>query len=63
MKLFILGNGFDISHKIACRYSDFYIYLKENRTDILDAMEKFYSVESNSDLWSDFETSLEKDII
>lgn len=63
MKLFILGNGFDISHKIACRYSDFYTYLKENRNDILDAMEKFYSVESNSDLWSDFETSLEKDII
>jgi len=63
MKLFILGNGFDISHKIACKYSDFYIYLKENKNDILDAMEKFYSVESNSDLWSDFETSLEKDII
>lgn len=63
MKLFILGNGFDISHKISCRYSDFYIYLNENRNDILEAMEKFYSIESDSDLWSDFETSLEKDII
>lgn len=63
MKLFILGNGFDISHKIRCRYSDFYNYLIENRNDILEAMKKFYSVESNSDLWSDFETSLEKDII
>ncbi|KYH04550.1 hypothetical protein A1704_17885 [Chryseobacterium cucumeris] len=63
MKLFILGNGFDISHKIACRYSDFYTYLNENRPDILETMETFYSVESDSDLWSDFETSLEKDII
>jgi len=63
MKLFILGNGFDISHKIACKYSDFYAYLDKNRTDILETMETFYSVESDSDLWSDFETSLEKDII
>lgn len=63
MKLFILGNGFDIGHKIPCRYSDFYNYLIENRHDILEVMEKFYSVESDSDLWSDFETSLEENII
>ncbi|KFE98093.1 hypothetical protein IX39_17005 [Chryseobacterium formosense] len=63
MKLFILGNGFDISHQIPCRYSDFYSYLLENRNDILEVMEKFYYVESDSDLWSDFETSLEEDII
>ncbi len=63
MKLFILGNGFDISHNIPSKYSDFYKYLINNRTDILESMEKFYSIESESELWSDFETSLEQDII
>ena len=62
MKLFVIGNGFDRGHNIPCLYSDFYNYLNENRGDILDIMEKFYSVEINSDLWSDFEKSLEKDI-
>ena len=63
MKLFILGNGFDISHNIPSKYSDFYKYLISNRRDILESMEKFYSIEIDSELWSDFETSLEQDII
>lgn len=63
MKLFVIGNGFDISHNIPCRYSDFYDYLNENRGDVLEIMERFYSIDSDSDLWSDFEKSLEEDII
>lgn len=62
MKLFVIGNGFDRGHDIPCLYSDFYNYLNENRDDILEIMEKFYSVEKDSDLWSDFEKSLEEDI-
>lgn len=62
MKLFVIGNGFDISHGIPCKYSDFFSYLNENRGDILEAMQKFYYVGNNSDLWSDFEKSLEADI-
>jgi hypothetical protein len=62
MKLFIIGNGFDISHNIPCKYSHFYDYLNEKRDDILELMEKFYYVESDSDLWSDFENSLEENI-
>jgi hypothetical protein len=62
MKLFIIGNGFDISHNIPCKYSHFYEYLEENRTDILDIMEKFYYIDNDSDLWSDFEKSLEESI-
>lgn len=62
MKLYVIGNGFDISHNIQCRYSDFYNYLKEYRSDILETMEKYYYVEHDSDLWSDFENSLEKNI-
>lgn len=62
MKLYVLGNGFDIGHKIPCKYSDFYNYLEENRSDILKIMEKYYYVGCDSDLWSDFECSLEEDI-
>lgn len=62
MKLYILGNGFDIGHKIPCKYSHFYNYLEQNRSDILEVMEKYYYVGSHSDLWSDFESSLEEDI-
>lgn len=62
MKLFIIGNGFDISHSIPCRYSDFYNYLNENRDDILEIMGKFYYVKKDSELWSDFENSLEENI-
>ena len=39
MKLYIIGNGFDIAHGIPCRYRDFYTYLKNNRRDVLDVME------------------------
>ena len=62
MKLFIIGNGFDISHGIPCKYSHFYNYLNKNRGDILEAMEKFYYIGNDSDLWYDFEKSLEEDI-
>jgi hypothetical protein len=62
MKLFVIGNGFDISHNIPCKYSHFYDYLKENRYDVLEVLEKFYYVDKDSDLWSDFENSLERNI-
>jgi hypothetical protein len=62
MKLFVIGNGFDVSHGIPSKYSNFYNYLRFNRQDILIAMERFYCVENDSDLWSDFENSLERDI-
>ncbi len=63
MKLYILGNGFDIGHKIPCEYSDFYKYLKQNRNDILQVMEKYYNIDSDSKLWSSFESSLEEGIV
>jgi hypothetical protein len=62
MKLFIFGNGFDIGHGIPCKYSNFQEYLNDNREDILEVMEKFYYTDEDSELWSDFETSLERDI-
>jgi len=62
MKLYIIGNGFDISHGLPCRYSDFYMYLEANRADVLELMDKYYWTGNGSELWSDFEGSLEKDI-
>jgi hypothetical protein len=62
MKLFVIGNGFDRGHEIPCKYSNFLEYLNDNREDILEAMEKFYYTGEDSELWSDFETSLERDI-
>lgn len=62
MKLYILGNGFDVGHQIPCKFSHFYKYLEQNRSDILEIMEKYYYVGSDSGLWSDFETSLEENI-
>ena len=61
--LYIIGNGFDLAHQIPSRYSDFYKYLKTNRQDVLGEMENFYCVNSDSNLWTDFEQSLGKDII
>lgn len=62
MKLFVIGNGFDIGHGVPCKYSNFKEYLNDNREDILEVMEKFYYTGEDSELWSDFETSLERDI-
>jgi len=62
MKLFVIGNGFDIGHGIRCKYSHFQEYLDDNREDILEIMGKFYYTGEDSELWSDFETSLERDI-
>lgn len=54
MKLYIIGNGFDIGHGIPCKYSDFYTYLERNREDVLEEMGQYYYVDSDSELWSDF---------
>ena len=62
MKLYIIGNGFDIAHGILCRFSDFYTYLEENRYDVLEEMEQYYDIYKDSDLWSDFERELEENI-
>jgi hypothetical protein len=62
MKLYVIGNGFDIGHEIRCKYSDFQRYLDNHRKDILEVVEKFYYTGEGSELWSDFETSLERDI-
>lgn len=35
-KLFIIGNGFDVAHKLPTKYSDFQDYLEENYPEASD---------------------------
>lgn len=62
MKLYIIGNGFDIAHGLPSKYSDFYAYLTQNREDVLEEMEQYYYIGSDSNLWSDFERKLEENM-
>jgi hypothetical protein len=53
--LYIIGNGFDLHHGIASKYSDFKIYLVKHNRDLLYALEHLYDCE---DIWGDFEQNL-----
>lgn len=55
--LFILGNGFDISHGIKSRYSDFKEWVSEQKNQrLIDLMDIFFS--NKRDLWSEVEAAL-----
>ena len=56
-KLYIIGNGFDIHHGLHCSFTDFRLWLKENRPEVYSQYKRIYS-EVESDLWSDFEQCL-----
>lgn len=65
MRLFIIGNGFDLAHNLPTKYWDFRIYLERNYPDFLEAFEQHYQIyNGDSDdlkkelLWNDFETNL-----
>lgn len=54
-KLYIIGNGFDIHHGLACSFADFRLWLKENRPELYSQYKRIYSeVESatNSSMYS-----------
>ncbi len=53
--LYIAGNGFDLHHGIASKYSDFKLYLAKHDRDLLSALENLYDCE---DIWGDFENNL-----
>ncbi len=73
MKLYIIGNGFDIAHKLPTQYWDFRTYLEHVDYDFLHAFETHYYIYPNmSDdtkkklLWNELETNLaniDEDII
>ena len=65
MKLFIIGNGFDLAHRLPTQYWDFRTYLKKHHHEFLCDFEQHYSIyPGDSDkqkreiLWNYFETNL-----
>ncbi|MCB8999333.1 MAG: hypothetical protein H6540_04595 [Bacteroidales bacterium] len=50
MKLYIIGNGFDIHHGIKSKYSDFKDYVEKNDKVLFDSLEKYFN---QDELWSD----------
>ncbi|WP_447474362.1 bacteriophage abortive infection AbiH family protein [Vibrio harveyi] len=67
MKLYIIGNGFDLHHKMDTTYASFGLFLKEYNYEVYELLLEHYGFsdlnrlnqESMSDpLWSEFEKSL-----
>lgn len=56
--LYILGNGFDLAHKLPTKYSDFRCWLCKNEKDkpsLKDELDAMFSLSEN---WSNFEEAL-----
>ena len=65
MKLYIIGNGFDLAHNLPTAYWDFRTYLEKVYPDFLVSFEQHYDIYPGSSkkykkdlLWNDFETNL-----
>lgn len=65
MELFVIGNGFDIAHKLNTRYTDFRNYIEDKSWSFLVRFEELYGLYPGSDkkavedyLWNDFENNL-----
>ena len=61
MKLYIIGNGFDLFHGIDSKYEDFYYWLNSNRHKdfVRDFQNIFPKLNTNPDfLWSNFEEAM-----
>ena len=55
MKLYIIGNGFDLYHGIKSSFWNFKDYVEENHSDLYEKIEQFLG---GDDFWSDFESYL-----
>lgn len=55
-RLYIIGNGFDIYHGLPCRYTDFRLWLQQNRPQTYMLLNDIYS--PDGEWWKDFEVNL-----
>ena len=55
--LYIIGNGFDIHHRIKSSYRDFCNWMYENNPAVVDQVNEIYGV-CTEEWWSDFENQL-----
>lgn len=54
-QLYVIGNGFDLHHRIRSSYSDFGEYVRSVDPSLHDLFEHYFSFEGN---WADLENSL-----
>lgn len=57
-KLYIIGNGFDISHGVPSRYSDFLMYVNLYHHNEFTRIGQMFGTGNPSFLWQDFENNL-----
>lgn len=55
--LYIIGNGFDLHHKINSSYKNFHQWMYENNPDVIEKVDKIYGI-CDDKWWSDFENQL-----
>ncbi|MGQ7023458.1 AbiH family protein [Vibrio cholerae] len=55
MKLYIIGNGFDLYHNIPSSFQHFKDFVFNSNQELFDAVERYLPVSNN---WSDLESSL-----
>lgn len=53
--LYVLGNGFDLYHKMSTSYWHFKEYLKQTNRELYNIVDEYLSIDQN---WSDFEEAL-----
>ena len=58
MKLYIIGNGFDLAHGLPARYSDFASFCKINDPNLFELINKIFPNITTDSLWSNFEKGL-----
>lgn len=57
--LYIIGNGFDLAHRLPTKYSDFHHFITNNNNDLEDEFENYFNLKVNSDYkWTNFEEDL-----
>lgn len=56
MKLYIIGNGFDLYHRLPSSYFDFKAFIKENDTYLYEKIDRYLNY--NGDFWYAFEDNL-----
>jgi len=57
--LYIIGNGFDLFHRLPTSYSHFHNYVIGNNTELLNTLDWYFSFETgNGYLWTNFEDDL-----
>jgi hypothetical protein len=56
-RLYIIGNGFDLHHRIPSSYREFGAYLKAHDRDTYQVVERYFGVDDD-EFWSEFEDRL-----